>query len=422
MKTILPADTYIVVNHTYLDNESRSVLLKLYQPIIGAVAINLYLTLWSDLDSLSIISTEYTHHNLMSKTRIKLDDLIEAREKLEAIGLIKTYLKKDNINNYIYELYSPLDPKEFFDNPILSFSLQNNIGKKEYDKTYKFFQIPKIDLKGYQDISSNFSDIFQTDSNISFQETTNNIRSVKKLELIVDEKLDLNNIFSSISDDYLNKKSISKDIKSYIYKLAFIYNLAEEELQILIQNSINEKHIIDKELLRKNCQNYYTFEHKGKYPSLIYKKQPEYLRKKETNDSKRSKLIYTFETTTPFDYLVGKNKGTKPNQKELELLEELIIDYNLNPGVVNVLIDYVLKINDNKLTKNFVLAIAAQWKRKSIKTVEEAIELCKKENKAKKNSKKATKKEEKPSWYNIAIEEETASEEEIKKLEQILKK
>ena len=32
----------------------------------------------------------------------KLDDIIIARKKLEAIGLLKTYMKKDNINQYVY--------------------------------------------------------------------------------------------------------------------------------------------------------------------------------------------------------------------------------------------------------------------------------------------------------------------------------
>ena len=90
---VLPADTYIVKNNTILSNENRNVLFKLYQPIIGSVAINLYLTLWSDLDSLNIISEENTHHNLMVKMRVKLEEIIASREKLEGIGLLKVYLK-----------------------------------------------------------------------------------------------------------------------------------------------------------------------------------------------------------------------------------------------------------------------------------------------------------------------------------------
>ena len=120
MNGLLPADTYIVKNNTILNNESRLILVKLYQPIIGTVAVNLYFSLWSNLDVSQIISVAYTHHNLMAMMRIKLDDILEAREKLEAIGLLKTYVKKGSVNNYIYELYSPLEPYEFFDNPILA--------------------------------------------------------------------------------------------------------------------------------------------------------------------------------------------------------------------------------------------------------------------------------------------------------------
>ena len=419
---LLPADTYIALNSTILNNENRNILMKLYQPIIGTIAINLYFTLWSDLDSNEIISKEDTHHNLMVKTRIKLEDLLEAREKLEAIGLLKTYIKKGNINNYIYELYSPLEPKEFLENPILSTTLENYIGKKEYKKILSFFTIPKIDKKDYQDITSSFTDTFEVQSASLISDNIINIRSVNQVDIIINSKVNINNILDIVPDEYLNKKTVTKNTESLIYKLAFIYNLNETELSELIRNSVDDKKKIDKDLLRKNCQNYYTFEHKGSSPSLIYKSQPEHLRKTETTNTKKAKMIYEFETTTPYDFLTGRNKGMKPNKKELDILETLVLDYELNPGVVNVLIDYVLKINDNKLTKNFVTAIASQWKRSNIKTVEEAMEICKKENKQKKSITKKVVKEEKPNWYGQDLEEEKASTEDIEKLEAILRK
>lgn len=418
---LLPADSYIVKNATMLNNESRLVLIKLYQPIIGSVAISLYFTLWSNLDVSQIISTEYTHHNLMAIMRVKLEDILEAREKLEAIGLLKTYLKKGTINSYIYELYSPLEPDEFINNPILATSLESNIGKKEYEKLLKYFTIPKTSLEGYQEITSPFSNTFDVSAALDFS-SKDDIRKVKQIDLVVDEKIDLNNILAMIPDEILNHNTVTSDIKSLIYKLTYIYNLNDDEILELIRNSINDKKIIDKDLLRSNCHNYYTFEHQNISPSLIYKKQPEYLRRKVSDTSRRSKLIYTFETTSPYDFLTGKNKGVKPSKSDLALIENLMLDYDLNPGVVNVLIDYVLKINNNKLTKNFVLTIASQWKRSNIKTVEEAMNLCKKENKTKKTKViKNIKKEEKPNWFNKNIETEEASFDDIQALEESLK-
>ena len=55
-----------------------------------------------------------------------------------------------------------------------------------------------------------------------------------------------------------------------------------------------------------------------------------------------------------------------------------MVDLNMNPGVVNVLIDYVLRINDNKLVKSFVDSIASQWIRNKVETVsgDKGVILC----------------------------------------------
>lgn len=108
--SILPADSYVVVNKSLLNENDRLTLTMLYQPIVGSMAITLYYTLWADLDKSLILSKEYTHHHLMNNLGIKLDDIVVARRKLEAIGLMKTYYKMGSINNYVYELYSPLSP------------------------------------------------------------------------------------------------------------------------------------------------------------------------------------------------------------------------------------------------------------------------------------------------------------------------
>lgn len=418
VKTLFPADTYIVKNATLLKKEDRDIIIRLYEPIIGTIAVSLYFTFWTNLDTDEIISTERTHHNLMATKRLKLEDIIEAREKLEAIGLIKTYIKEGNINNYIYELYSPLEPKDFIENPILSSALQSNIGKRAYKNVIKYYTIPKINLNGYRDITSKFTDIFDSVTSYELSEI-DDIKRVKNLDLMIDEKIELNKILSLIPSELLNHRTITNEIKSLIYKLSFIYNLDEEELSELIRNSTTEKKTIDKNKLRENCQNYYTFENKNSSPSLVYKNSPEYLRKVVTGNSKKSKMIYTFENETPYDFLSGKNRGVRPSKTDLKLIESLMVDYELPPGVVNVLIDYVLRINDNKLIKNFVLTIAGQWKRSNIKTVEEAMELCKKENTNKKKTKKVTTK--KPNWYDAKVDIEKASNDDIQKLDDILK-
>ena len=418
---VLPADTFVVINKSILNDQDRRILTMLYQPIIGSNSINLFFTLWSYLDKLEVMSLEYTHHNLMTSMKMRLEDIIESREKLEAIGLIRTYIKKDNINNLIYELYSPLTPYEFFNNPILSVSLYNNVGKVEYEKVKEYFKIPRINLKEYEEISCNFSDVFETTNLNSFENMVDDMKRVNINKLSIISKIDLENAISLIPEEMFNIRSLTRDTKDLIYKISFIYNLDDEEVSELIRNSLTEKRTIDKKLLRENARKYYQFEHSGKLPSIIYRNQPEYLRNVEGDTSNRAKIIYQFETTSPYDFLVNKHNGTKPTKNEYSILEYLLIDMNLKPGVVNVLLDYVLKINNNKLIKGFIEVIAEQYSRLKIETVEDAMNLAEKEYKKNKKIKEKTKViEQKPEWFNKKIQNEKATKEELDEINKLL--
>ena len=147
--TILPADSYIVINKTTITDADRKLISMLYQPIIGYTAVSLYNTLIDDLDKLELMSEELTHHHLMSTMQLKLDDIVIAREKLEGIGLIKTYVKKGNINSYVYLIYSPITANEFFNHPVLNVVLYNNLGKKEYERLLNYYKVPRVNLKDY---------------------------------------------------------------------------------------------------------------------------------------------------------------------------------------------------------------------------------------------------------------------------------
>lgn len=425
MDNVLPADTFVIVNKTVLQDERR-ILVSLYEPLIGALAINLYNTLWTYLDHLEIISTEYTHNTLLNSMMITINEMLDARRKLEAIGLLKTYVKKGDVNNFVYELYSPISAKEFINNPILNTALYNALGPSEYERRVEFFKVPNINLKNYEDITVRFSDIFTWSSSSLRTIDIYNLKSKTTRPLEIISKIDINTILSLIPNEILNHRSITKDMRNYLMKISFIYDYDNECMIELIRNSITDKHTIDKKLLRENANKYYQFENMGKLPSLVYKTQPEYLRSSSETVSKRTKLINLFETTSPYDFINSKYKTGTPSNSDLNIIAYLLLDLDLKPGVVNVLIDYVLKINSNKLNKSFVDTIAAQWKKSNIETVEDAMNIAETEYK-KRNEKLSTIKKNvvkevvKPSWFNQEIEETIATEDEIKLLEEMLK-
>src|SRR5574344_855798 len=168
IKMILPADSYVIINKSIITEIDKKILIDLYQPIIGNKAISLYYTLLNDLEKSCFMSENYTHHHLLSVMQMSLQEIKVAREKLEAVGLLKTYLKKDHINNYIYVLYSPISASEFLNHPVLSVVLYNNIGKKEYQNIIEAYKIPRINLKDYEDISVDFNSVFTSVPSDSF--------------------------------------------------------------------------------------------------------------------------------------------------------------------------------------------------------------------------------------------------------------
>ena len=134
-------------------------------------------------------------------------------------------------------------------------------------------------------------------------------------------------------------------------------------------------------------------------------------------------MIYIFENTSPYDFLRSKYKNNNPAPRDLKLLEYLAIDLNMTPAVINVLIDYVLRINDNKLiilNKSYVETISGQWTILGIKSATGAMTQAEKEYK--KTSKKEIKKEVKvPVWFNNQPQkEEELPDEEKKALESLL--
>lgn len=427
-RTILPADTYVVINKTVIDDGDRKLVSMLYQPIIGYSAVSLYFTLLDDLDKSEVMSGDLSHHHLMSLMQLKLDDIVMAREKLEACGLLKTYYKEGSVNQYVYLIYSPMSAHEFFNHPILNVVLYNNLGKQEYDRIVNYFKLPRINLKDYEDITSSFDEVF-TSCRGNFFCVDEEIKKKEKNPLKISSNIDFDMLISSIPNSMVNDKCFSKENRELIDTLSFTYQLDTLAMQGLVRDSLNEKGMIDKNLLRKSCREYYQFEHQGELPTVIYRKQPEYLKKPLGDQSKWAKMVYTFENLTPYQFLKAKYKGAEPTDRDKRLIENLLLDQKLNPGVVNVLIAYVLKINHEQLKKSYVETIAGQWKRLNIETVEDAMKVCEKEHKKmkgllNKNKSKVTKevKEAKlPAWFDKELDNAETTPEEEEELNKILK-
>lgn len=416
---ILPADTYLVVNKTILNDCDRNLLVMLYQPLMGSIALNLYFTLWSDLDQMEIMSIAYTHHHLMAKLHLKLTDIIKARQKLEALGLLKVYYKEGSVNNYIYQLYSPLSASEFLNDPILNVLLYSHLGANEYNRVLNYYKVPILKLNDFKEITVSFSELFTTYSNSSVELPKANIKKRTSNYIVTATEIDFALILESIPKTIISPREFNVKNKELINKLSFLYQLETLQMIKILRTVITEKGTIDKVKLRTACRNYYQFNNQEQLPKLIYRSQPESLREKNKDDSPWSQMLETFETLSPYAFLKAKYNGAQPTSRDTKLIEGLLVDQDLPAGVVNVLLDYVLKVNQNKLNKNYIETIAGQWKRLNIKTAQDAMRQAEQEYKKGKTKDYKPKQkikgtEQLPEWFgkDIAEEKLTTTEEE----------
>ena len=188
---------------------------------------------------------------------------------------------------------------------VLNVVLYNNIGKKEYDKLVSYFKVPPLHLKDYQDVTAKFSEVFKSSSMKPF-DVVENLRTREMSTPLFEEQIDFDLLSSSIPKDMVHAKCFNNDVKELINALAFTYHIDTVAMQNLVRDCLNEKGMVDKQLLRKSCRNFYQFEEGGRLPTMVYRKQPDFLKKPVGDSSKWAKMVYTFENLTPYEYLASK--------------------------------------------------------------------------------------------------------------------
>ncbi|WNB93182.1 DnaD domain protein [Bacillus sp. NEB1478] len=408
---VVPVDAYSVQSKGFLHEIDQKVLTLLYQPLVGAFAYSLYMTLWCEA---TINQQKKKHQHLMNLTQFSLKDILSGRKKLEAIGLLKTF-KQDNeqAREYLYELQMPLSPKDFFTDGFLSIYLYNRLGQSRFIEVRDSFQVQFTDSSSFTDVTASFNEVFTSlhpseMASKHFSEITENAetsdrslfdKGLKGKVYIVENTFDFEAMVNQISTFIVPKEVITPQLKEAIYKLAYIYQLEPIDMSRQIQNVYYSTGEISVENLRREVQKWYRFEHEEGLPVLALRTQPIPLKALQGMEpqTKEEELIKYFEEVSPYR-LLEDYSGTTPAEVDLKLVAYCMLDQNLTPGVTNVLLDYVLSGNDMKLAKGLIERISSHWARKKVQTVPEAMSLAREEKRKYKDWQE--KKSKTPGYYN----------------------
>ena len=377
MQELLSCDRYQVCALGQLSPLAYSSLSQLYQPLIGAQAYGLYMYLYSEVDVMKMLSIESNHSRISSYTTLSLYQIKECMRKLEAIGLVKTYIRYQNeITKYLYELLLPLPPQQFFKNDILNVLLYRTLGPLEYDKTRYLFKTPDLQIEEYDEITANFSDVFYIEETSvegsQILKYKGNYRKEEYKSPVVEYPLDL--FYQQLRDLQVRRKCISPAVETKVKQLGLVYHISGQQMAHLVCESI-ENDQVKLDVLTKKVRDYNDLETPLQF-NRIYHHQPiQYSVSSKEKDAK-SRHIKQLETWSPYK-LIEKKQGGKPVRGDLLIVERLMKDLNLEPGVVNVLLELSWSQNDERISRDFVERIGATWKRKNINTVTLALNAAK---------------------------------------------
>ncbi|OXS80681.1 replication initiation and membrane attachment family protein [Domibacillus enclensis] len=442
-----PADVYRVSMAGCIDSLEQKVITLLYQPLIGASALSLYMTMYAEVEDGKLSTNGASHYDLMNTLGCGPQQIYEERLKLEGIGLLKTYVKKkEGSREFLYELLPPLSPDQFFTDGLLNVFLYRKIGKAHFLKLKKLFCDREVKTAEFQDVTHAFPDVFST-GYMDTEEAEASSRPEPGSRIAsketpkgpsLQESFDFGTLELALKDALIPVSSLTPFIKETIKKLAFLYGIAPIDMKNLVLSSINEQDEVDVEELRKTARNAYQFETGGRLPDMTPRMQAASEKTGDAPKTQEEKLILHCETVTPYQMMIDiSNKA--PSSVDMKLIEQIMLQYDFTPGVMNALIQYVMLKSNMKLSKSFMDKIAAQWARKKIESAKQAIELAKEEQKqssewaakAKQapksyNGRKTTRTEKLPSWFTNKDEGKDEAvdqdfEEEKRKLEEALR-
>ena len=222
LNKLSPKDGYLVSASTYIDNYDIEIVQVLYQPIIGIVAVALYSYLRFEIDHKLILSERKLNKNIIDGLGISIPELYDARLKLEATGLIKTFEGEDKLGKYhIYELQKPLNEVKFFTDDLLSTALLEMVGNEKFKKLSLWNKFDN-NYHDKKEVTKQFFDVFNLNKdNIVLQAQLNNSKISNDESLINRQKVSLDmTVFSDFiknsyisSDDVMNHLDIIKSVK-----------------------------------------------------------------------------------------------------------------------------------------------------------------------------------------------------------------
>lgn len=345
MKILEPGSDFYVKSDFTLSATDNEVLALLYAPLLKSKAFALY----HILHSYSLVQKGYeTNEKFILDYDFPDSQFIQARERLEALGLLETYREeKKELGkpvHYLYKLLPPATPKKFFDDILLKTTLASQLGNKEFQRRKAYFKVTnKESCDGYLNVSVAFKDVFSLDD-LNGESLKDNDEEIKTLEKNYKtqtsfsmDKVKENLIHMQLK--VINLDECSQDIVNY----AVLYGLKEDECASLIE----------KNTTTDNMFSFSSFLTDVKTMKRFATSKSEQEKNDYDSKGKISKILKVFASITPREYL-NEKLGSEPPDYMLKEIIKIQSEIGLNDSVINVVLDYCFRKLKGEFNQTYI--------------------------------------------------------------------
>lgn len=363
MEYVLQSDVYQIKLASLVSNVDKDVMVELYQPLVGANATILYLTLLKQKRN-EEEENEYQLTLLLNILQFTPAQFLSARRMLEGVGLLRSYCNE--ARQYIYVLYAPKNPKDFFDDVLFKGLLIQSIGEKETKKLASRYKVNLEINEGYNEVSASFVDIFHPNyDDAAFK------KNFKESFVGHDEgriRINFNDdLFMKYLSDALSNSEVSvgkRDLKE-IARYSTLFGFSEKQMASVvasIYHADSSPKIDFAELAMKSEE-----ELRNSKPTISIEMS---VMKGDDPISEKCRLM---DATSPAKYLKILQNNTKVSNSDLQIVESLSKNYGFTNGVINAIIDYALVKCDNTLNLNYCEKVASTLARSHVVSAIDAM-------------------------------------------------
>ncbi|QJR44076.1 DnaD domain protein [Mycoplasma miroungirhinis] len=153
---------YIEKNY-YINESDLENIRILYTPIIGIESVALYHYFLDEFNLVDNPRFQFSFKEITKHLNCDIDILHDAKDKLEAVGLIKCY-ESPLFKNAIISINKPLALKQF-QQSLLAKQLFKLIGEKKYEKIFFSQQLFTLNKEEYINNSKKYTDLFELKDN-----------------------------------------------------------------------------------------------------------------------------------------------------------------------------------------------------------------------------------------------------------------